>query len=360
MASKNNLYEELNSYNKQLDKHLQGVGIDLLGDLSTISNSLPSDQFEQLLLLSQSLKDIRTEMNLMRKHLSSDTEIMIKSLLNAQQKQFQEEMREFQQKTVSLLKIFDPAQLKEISSEISRISLDQKNISQEITSIKSHIESLNSFSKKKSESNFDNIVESQLLAISSKQEKLEKQIEHLFSKENDQSTTFQIMVKESLKEIEHSLLFKQKQHETFLIKQEKDVSHLSKKLEKLDSISKDFVQKVSKLDLELAATKKNILSSSEKSDNLISEKLSILEHDILHSKELEQNELNNKLSSLTNEIESIQKKVYNSSSTLDESSKDNIIDITSLSTNTNFSNEKKTQEKILDIDVRIKKLSSLK
>ena len=139
MVSKQNLQEELNSFNKQLEKHLQGIGVDLLDDSSFNTSSLSGENSETLLLLTQSLKDIRMEMNLMRKHLSSDTEVMLKSLLGSQQRQFQEEMRSFQERTFKILKVFDPSVLKEISSEISRVSQEQTSIKSEILSLKNTI-----------------------------------------------------------------------------------------------------------------------------------------------------------------------------------------------------------------------------
>lgn len=412
MVSKTKLQEELSSFNKQLDKHLQGVGVDMLSDLSISSSSLPSDQYEQLLLLTQSLKDIRMEMNLMRKHMASDTEVMLKSLMTTQQKQFRDEMREFQEKTFSILKVFDPSQLKEITSEINRVSSDQRELKEEMKKIQSSIDSLATSATQHDELDLKLLLEPYFMEVNSKHNELESHIEHLFSKEKMKFENFEMILKDSLLSMQQSIERKQELAIKTIPNSKKDLEKLSKKLEKIDQLSKETKIKVSEVTKDISKTKKELLNSTAQSENLLYKQLTSFEDRISNFEESHIDELNKKLSQINKELSSTKREVLESSaqsenllykqmssfedrisksqtshdsqlakkiseitnisgeetlknhsatSTPPKNNSQKVIDITSLATiEKDTQPDRNTHEKLLDIDSRIKKLSSLK
>ena len=365
MVSKQNLQEELNSFNKQLEKHLQGIGVDLLDDSSFNTSSLSGENSETLLLLTQSLKDIRMEMNLMRKHLSSDTEVMLKSLLGSQQRQFQEEMRSFQERTFKILKVFDPSVLKEISSEISRVSQEQTSIKSEILSLKNTI---GSKSKESSILDLKLEVEPMFMDITSRQEKIESQITTLFSREQNKLENFEMILKDTLDSFNNAINSKQNKTIDLIsstgLKTKQNLSNLNKKIQEVEQYQQNssitIANKISKLDKKLHSTKKDLLENSNDSEKFIFEKLSHLEEDILSSKDNIHN-IDSKIHATFDELKSLEKQEKSSICGQKEkslNSKSKVIDLKELEQVEVMPLESKN--KILDIEARLRKLSMLK
>jgi hypothetical protein len=290
MVSKQHLQEELNSFNKQLEKHLSGIGVDLLDDTSFNTSSLSSDNSETMLLLTQSLKDIRMEMNLMRKHMASDTEVMLKSLMNAQQRQFQDEMRAFQERTFKILKVFDPSILKEINSEIGRVSTEQSVIKSDISEIKSLVDK-----KISSQNNIDLKVELEplFMSLTSQQEKLESQVSTLFSREKNKLENFEMILRDTLDGF--NVVLNQKQDillssvGSLDTKTKKDLLLISKKVDMIESNQETFFNTlnhdVSSLSTKLGIQKKELLHHTNTSEKVIFQKISDLEENIHDSGE---------------------------------------------------------------------------
>ena len=93
MDANKKIIEEMRKYNKELERHIPG-----LDDSSLNSNSVfktDNDQDEVFTLFAQNLLDLRTEMNLIRKNLSTDIEGMVTRVVNEQQRKFNSRMDNF-------------------------------------------------------------------------------------------------------------------------------------------------------------------------------------------------------------------------------------------------------------------------
>jgi Sec-independent protein translocase protein TatA len=125
MAPKSSLKKEMSSMNKELEKYLKQAKIDSISE-ELLKESTSTHPSTELYLISEALKDIRLEMNLMRKHLVSDVGELIKSTLFDHHKQIKQELTQFYQQSFEIFKRFDPSVLKQVIEEVQHLS-DQQN-----------------------------------------------------------------------------------------------------------------------------------------------------------------------------------------------------------------------------------------
>lgn len=348
MVSKKNLQSELENFNKDLDKHLVGAGVDLFDEtiFSSASTQSPHISTEELILLTQSLKDIRVEMNLMRKHLSSDTEMMLKSLMGAQQRQFNDEMRQFQEQTFKLLKIFDPSKLKEVVFEIERLSDEHKNIFNEISNLKKE---LNPINKKLDQIDIlnDNL-KVQKEEISSSFNEIKKIIKNEnidTSKKLDQfERVYTSLIENKFKTLDRGITSSNRISNNKFSKLNSSFELIDKKIKSLNSQGLSFRSNIGELNNKI----KRIDLNSSKLDNKFrnfktssSEKINQVRKDFF-SEDLTLSQKDQSLN-LSKEDTEFQPE-------------ENQIEIVNFDEENNISNV----EKILDIDSRLKKLSNLK
>lgn len=86
MVLKNQLLKDLERYNKELDKHVGSVDTDLLVEKASLAAGETEGTDEFFTLLSSQFMDLRTEVNLLRKHLTNDVQNMANKVMEDNQK----------------------------------------------------------------------------------------------------------------------------------------------------------------------------------------------------------------------------------------------------------------------------------
>ena len=140
MDANKKIIEEMRKYNKELERHIPG-----LDDSSLNSNSVfktDNDQDEVFTLFAQNLLDLRTEMNLIRKNLSTDIEGMVTRVVNEQQRKFNSRMDNFFVKAILDVKENWSTQLGVLSKEINEIKRGFSNVKTESSNLEDSIRDL--------------------------------------------------------------------------------------------------------------------------------------------------------------------------------------------------------------------------
>ena len=68
------IVDELKKYNKELERHIPGLDIDVVRETKIFQNAQNEDYFT---LFAENLMDLRTELALLRKNISTDVEGMV-------------------------------------------------------------------------------------------------------------------------------------------------------------------------------------------------------------------------------------------------------------------------------------------
>lgn len=143
MVNKKDLLNELKSFNTQLETHLSTADVNSL-PLSQSSYSSQSDD-ELTTLLASTVMDLRTELALMRKNLSIETEGMVKRQLEEQQKIFSEQFSKYVSSSHLETKKMITSFTQELNEEFSKVK-------EEFSKVSSHnLSFMSSFSEFKEE-----------------------------------------------------------------------------------------------------------------------------------------------------------------------------------------------------------------
>lgn len=144
------LIDELKRYNKDLEKHVSGVDLELVNK-SLKSNSPNSESAEFHSLFAQNLLDLRTEISLLRKNLSVDIEGMVMRVVTGQQNQFSEKMNSLFLETTFDMKRYLNETIGKFGDEITQIkksyndmSIQNENLSSEISNLTGEVTILKS------------------------------------------------------------------------------------------------------------------------------------------------------------------------------------------------------------------------
>ncbi len=149
-TSNKKLIEELKKYNSELDGHVSSSGIDINLMTRTLKNNSSADQNEEFIhLFSQNLLDLRTEVSLLRKNLSTDIEGMVMKVVSNQQNQFSEKMNNLFLQTTLDMKTFLNDTVIKFGDEITQIKktynemvIQNSNISSEMLKLKDVVSGL--------------------------------------------------------------------------------------------------------------------------------------------------------------------------------------------------------------------------
>ena len=86
MVLNNDLIGDLKKYNKELESHFSNLDFSSINDFSSSKSNY--EESEYFSLFANNLMDLKTEMALMRKNLTSDVEGMVHRLIKEEQESF--------------------------------------------------------------------------------------------------------------------------------------------------------------------------------------------------------------------------------------------------------------------------------
>jgi len=155
VVSNKKLISELKDFNKDLEKHIGGVDIELMAEAISKKKELSSSK-DFNTLFAENLLDMRTELMMIRKNLIVDIEGMVMRVVSEQQNQFAENMNNIFLKTVVEMKNSLNDNLTMFANEVSEVKKSHdklllensnltntlKGVSEEISSLKSDFESV--------------------------------------------------------------------------------------------------------------------------------------------------------------------------------------------------------------------------
>lgn len=139
MVQNKKLSDELKKFNQELDKHLPNLNLDFMNPPKSLFDD-ESDSGDMSALVLSNLSDLRTEMALMRKHLSVDVAGMVKDTLGKQQKEFVDSMAGNYRKFASEIKDGFGAFIKDLSDQVL-------SLKKEVTDISSRFKDSENFTK---------------------------------------------------------------------------------------------------------------------------------------------------------------------------------------------------------------------
>ena len=183
------IIEEMRKYNKELEKHIPGL------DDSSLNTSLNSssifktdeDQDEVFTLFAQNLLDLRTEMNLIRRNLSTDIEGMVSRVVNEQQRKFNTRMDNFFVKAILDVKENWASQLGTFSKEIndikrgfSQMKNESSNVEESINDLKEQFMMLKSVISTMSNKEDSTILIPQIKSLEDKVDDLKEDLDNDF------------------------------------------------------------------------------------------------------------------------------------------------------------------------------------
>lgn len=150
VTSNKKLIEELKKYNSELDGHVSSSGVDIDLMTRTLKKNSSVEQNEEFIhLFSQNLLDLRTEVSLLRKNLSTDIEGMVMKVVSDQQNQFSEKMNNlFLQTTLDMKSFLNDTVIKfgdeitQIKKTYNEMVIQNSNISSEMLKLKDVVSGL--------------------------------------------------------------------------------------------------------------------------------------------------------------------------------------------------------------------------
>ncbi len=140
MVSKTKLKSELQDFNDDLDKYMKKVDFDGLTTSTTnmeYSKSLESR--EHAILFSENLKEIRYEINMMRKNMTSDVGVMVAKEVDKLKSGFFNELMNSQNQVFDHIRSIDLSPLKELQEEMTSIKEHQRNLDASISDLKEEL-----------------------------------------------------------------------------------------------------------------------------------------------------------------------------------------------------------------------------
>jgi hypothetical protein len=121
------LIKEMKGFNENLEKHIKSVDLESVFDIKSKMGGNSSD--ELISVLTETLIDIRTEMNLLRKNLSVDVENMVKSFIKNEEKLILKQVNDIYNKIFLELKSNFAGYIEDINSDLVKLrgSIDMLN-----------------------------------------------------------------------------------------------------------------------------------------------------------------------------------------------------------------------------------------
>lgn len=211
MDPRKDIIDELKKYNKDLEKHMPNLELDFLKDINTSKKSNDNDEYFSL--LANNLMELRTEVALTRKNLTTEIEGMVLRTINNQQNKFFDQIKKFYGVIIMEIKDNFTTHLQSMNDEMNglkrkyndiymqnenfsnlldEILVDVKDIRNDLDDLGSDSRNMNNLSKKKFEEFFEklelatgdinrkkNYFEENLIKINKKFSKIEHMLEEL-------------------------------------------------------------------------------------------------------------------------------------------------------------------------------------
>lgn len=137
----NDMAEELRKFNHDLEKHLPQLNVDFLKDKNFFKDGNQNDEY--MVLLTNNLMDLKTEIALIRRNLVDSVEGMVLRVLNTQKVQFAEQMNNFYGQFIMEIKGNFSTYITEINEELSEIRKGFSKVTISNENISSKIENFN-------------------------------------------------------------------------------------------------------------------------------------------------------------------------------------------------------------------------
>lgn len=142
MVSRDKLKSELHSFNENLDKHMKSIDFDNFSENVGSGSYRGFEANENIILLAENLKEVRYELNMMRKNLSSDVSTMVAKEITSLKNEFFDELLSAQTQVYEYVKSIDLTPVKEMADEVEDIKKKQIELDKSISQLS------NDFSKK--------------------------------------------------------------------------------------------------------------------------------------------------------------------------------------------------------------------
>lgn len=137
MVSKAKLKSELQTFNDDLDKHMKKVDFDELTSPSTDFNFSKSlESREHAILFSENLKEIRYEINMMRKNMTSDVGVMVAKEIDKLKSGFFNDLMTAQNQLFEHIRSIDLTPLKVLQEEVESIKNQHLSLDSSISDLK--------------------------------------------------------------------------------------------------------------------------------------------------------------------------------------------------------------------------------
>ena len=263
------LLDEIKNYNVELEKHLSEVDFSMI-DFIPLDDKTSKNK-EYFSLFARNISDLRTEMNLFRKNVTSDIEGMLLNMIQEQKKMYASEIQILHSRLLLDMKNNFSRYVEDISDEMVKVKDELKKIKKEHTLLLSETEKLNTFFKNGDVNimfdlrdgffNFSKLIEKEVKVINKNFEKVFDEI-HLNKDliENNLSSDLKEfkLLNDNLNKKTKNLLSKEQKLEKELIKLEKNTI----KNNKLGLKFVDYEKYLSKVNDDLSVLSKNFDENS--------------------------------------------------------------------------------------------------
>ena len=127
MDSKKDIIKELKEFNKALENHMPNLELDYIKDINVSGKE--KDTEEYFALLANNIMELRTEMALTRKNLSTEVEGMVMRSVSEQQNKFFDQIKKFYGVIIMEIKDNLSNHLKDITDEMNSLKRKYNEIS---------------------------------------------------------------------------------------------------------------------------------------------------------------------------------------------------------------------------------------
>lgn len=326
MVSRKEIISELKKFNTDLEKHVPGLDLDLLKETNLYNSSKNEDYFT---LFAQNLVDLRTEIALMRKNLSTDVEGMVLRVVNEQQNNYSRRMNDFFVKAVLDVKETWDTRLSNFTDEVSEIKKGFNAITLQNENLVSSLKDINE----------------DLLILKTSINNSKKQ-------DDTSELKNRLLVMESL--IKRLILNTERNNDL-----DKKISEISKNIPTIDTtrLESMFNKKITAVESEIGNLflennkLKSILSNSS-----VSEKLDYLENTLESLKQSSQNTSSS--DKITKKIQELENQMSLYSQSVDEKTKRVSSDLKNLNSRiSNAENKSEIFDKISELESQLSKVS---
>lgn len=288
--TKNKLIDDLKKYNRDLDKHFSELDFSSIDSVDVASSLYNDGEFHSI--IAANLMDVKTEMGLMRRNLTSQIEGMVNRAIVKQQNEFMTQVNNvFGKATLDLKKnlsnqskYFEDSML-QLRKEVALVNDFHDDFTKIIAQMKTEVSELKSCVDEFSEDipQMRNSINNTLAEVLKKVTVLEEQnkrrsthVENNLLTLNKKLIQIETNSKELGKKIEDNDYILQKKDTDIM----RDIEDLNERILKMDTGEKIISSKLDGLSNQIRVPKEEISSHSKPSKNPVSKK-----HVVLHNQE---------------------------------------------------------------------------